>query len=123
MARLRVVQYQIEWNIRKGSGEAFFVTVDDEGERPQLHRVSEIDDDSFEVIQHLVNGMDSLLFDPETETIGTTLMTVPESDTDFDDFFEPDEDDEEDGDDDEEEEEEEDEAADAEAPTDPQTKD
>jgi hypothetical protein len=103
MAKQRVIQYQIEWNIKKGEGEAFFVTlVDDESEESAIHRLTEIDDDSFEVVQHLVNSGDSLYFDPETSTLGTGLISLDGDEDDFDDLFEV-EDDEEEEDDDEDE--------------------
>jgi hypothetical protein len=109
MAKQRIAQFQIEWDIKKGKGEAFFVTFANEDEdQTAIHRVTDIDDDSFEVIQHLVGSGDALYFDPDTDVIGTGLITVnnyDEDEEDFDDVFEMDEDE-----DDEEEDEDEEEA-------------
>ena len=114
MAKQRIAQFQIEWDIKKGKGEAFFVTFANEDEdQTAIHRVTDIDDDSFEVIQHLVGSGDALYFDPDTDVIGTGLITVndyDEDEEDFDDVFEMDEDEEDDEEDEEEDEHEEEEA-------------
>lgn len=123
MAKQRVLQYQIEWDLKGGKGEAFFVCqVDDESDDTAIHRVKDIDDDSFEVLQHLTRSGDSLFFDADTQVIGTALVSLDdeeweEDEEEFDDIFEIEEEDEDEEESDDEESEDESEETEEDKPT------